>query len=233
LRLRTKVCVQCGEEKKASEFIVPHGKRRDKLGVCRDCRNLNQRQRDAERRGFIGVAEKLCRECGETKRAFEFNLNPRSNDGLKSICKVCEREYFKPVNRRHRQKPEVREKRLAYTREWRKSHPEDVRESRRKWCKGHPGYSHVRKARVREGDLTQEEWEHVVSLFDSRCAYCGEKLQKPHIDHVIPLSRGGLHTMSNVVPACVSCNSRKHAQTPEEAGMEIIWPVYQEGRNEN
>jgi len=29
------------------------------------------------------------------------------------------------------------------------------------------------------------------------------------MDHVIPLSKGGKHLPSNVVPACASCNSSK------------------------
>ena len=30
-----------------------------------------------------------------------------------------------------------------------------------------------------------------------------------HLDHVIPLSRGGLHALPNLRPACQSCNLRK------------------------
>lgn len=36
------------------------------------------------------------------------------------------------------------------------------------------------------------------------CRYCGEKAE--HIDHVIPYSKGGPSTMSNLVAACVACN---------------------------
>jgi 5-methylcytosine-specific restriction endonuclease McrA len=36
---------------------------------------------------------------------------------------------------------------------------------------------------------------------------------------VIPLSRGGMHTASNLDIACASCNMHKHAKLPEEIGM--------------
>jgi 5-methylcytosine-specific restriction endonuclease McrA len=30
------------------------------------------------------------------------------------------------------------------------------------------------------------------------------------MDHMIPVSRGGFHTIANIVPACQPCNSTKH-----------------------
>jgi 5-methylcytosine-specific restriction endonuclease McrA len=50
--------------------------------------------------------------------------------------------------------------------------------------------------------------------FDSRCAYCGSDGQL-HLDHVEPLSRGGLHTPTNLVPACERCNLSKGAKPVE------------------
>jgi hypothetical protein len=34
------------------------------------------------------------------------------------------------------------------------------------------------------------------------------------MDHVWPVARGGRSVPSNLVPACISCNSRKNASTP-------------------
>ena len=36
------------------------------------------------------------------------------------------------------------------------------------------------------------------------------------MDHVVPLSRGGLTVKSNVVPCCKDCNSRKQSLLPIE-----------------
>lgn len=45
-----------------------------------------------------------------------------------------------------------------------------------------------------------------------RCVYCGKRAKgKLTQDHIPPLSKGGSHTASNIVPACCSCNSRKAA----------------------
>lgn len=53
------------------------------------------------------------------------------------------------------------------------------------------------------------------------CQYC--QTQPPRkdltIDHVVPRSRGGKTTWTNVVTACLKCNNQKGSRTPEEAGM--------------
>jgi len=58
------------------------------------------------------------------------------------------------------------------------------------------------------------------------CQYCGRHFDTKDltIDHVVPLSRGGRTTWTNVVCACVECNRRKGNKTLEEAGMRLIRP---------
>jgi 5-methylcytosine-specific restriction endonuclease McrA len=43
------------------------------------------------------------------------------------------------------------------------------------------------------------------------CAYCGLGLDPAnwHLDHVVPLTKGGAHTKMNSVAACPDCNRRK------------------------
>lgn len=54
------------------------------------------------------------------------------------------------------------------------------------------------------------------------CRYCGRAPSRFTLDHVDPKSRGGSHDPANLVTACGSCNSRKGARTPEEAGMALL-----------
>ena len=55
-----------------------------------------------------------------------------------------------------------------------------------------------------------------------RCQYCGN--QAENIDHVVPRSRGGLHSWDNVVAACRRCNGRKRDHFLEETGMKLRHP---------
>ncbi len=55
------------------------------------------------------------------------------------------------------------------------------------------------------------------------CAYCEKRFPTADLtfDHVVPKSRNGLSTWSNLVPACQACNGRKGDRTPENAGMSL------------
>jgi len=79
--------------------------------------------------------------------------------------------------------------------------------------------SYARKRRASKenapkNDLTNEQWAMILDHYGHRCVYCGRKMQRLSQDHILPLSRGGSHTLSNVVPACRKCNSKKHAGPP-------------------
>ena len=52
------------------------------------------------------------------------------------------------------------------------------------------------------------------------CQYCGTT-RKLTLDHIIPRSKGGLHTWENVVAACERCNSRKGDRSLQAAGMTL------------
>jgi hypothetical protein len=56
--------------------------------------------------------------------------------------------------------------------------------------------------------LRARRWRQSLHrITGKRCLYCGEASES--IDHVLPLSRGGLNVTENCVPACLGCNGRK------------------------
>lgn len=53
----------------------------------------------------------------------------------------------------------------------------------------------------------------VLRLTDGSCAYCGIKLGSDwHVDHVVPVSKGGPDSFENYVPSCPSCNVSKNGE---------------------
>ena len=55
------------------------------------------------------------------------------------------------------------------------------------------------------------------------CVYCGSP-KNLTLDHVIPRSKGGKTTWSNLVTACQPCNTRKGDRQPLEANLKLHSP---------
>jgi len=53
------------------------------------------------------------------------------------------------------------------------------------------------------------------------CRYCGSGSDPLEYDHVLPWSRGGQHTLENLVVACRPCNRAKKDRTPSEMGWQL------------
>ena len=53
--------------------------------------------------------------------------------------------------------------------------------------------------------ITQKE---LYKLYNSKCVACGSN-EVISLDHIIPLAKGGRHSIGNIQPLCKSCNSSK------------------------
>ena len=128
------------------------------------------------------------------------------------------------------------EKAREAMRRWRASHPEAHSAERRAFyarhrddllatsAEYHRTHREVRKAsdgrrritKLRGGpSFTAEEWLALVAAHQGRCAYCGS-LAPLQADHRVPLARGGSNAIANILPACGSCNARKHILSEDE-----------------
>jgi 5-methylcytosine-specific restriction endonuclease McrA len=76
-----------------------------------------------------------------------------------------------------------------------------------------PRDAHSRKI-TRRAIFARDQW---------RCQYCGGGGHGSlTVDHVIPRSRGGQTTWTNVVAACLRCNLLKGNRTLEEARLRLV-----------
>ncbi len=67
-----------------------------------------------------------------------------------------------------------------------------------------------------DGTVTEESIVLLKEIQEFKCAYCLTDLtkldkSKVHLDHVYPISKGGLHSITNVVWSCATCNLRKNS----------------------
>jgi 5-methylcytosine-specific restriction endonuclease McrA len=66
--------------------------------------------------------------------------------------------------------------------------------------------------------VSKKDLRKRFATFNDCCAYCGklESFDTLHIDHFMPVAKGGTHVLGNLVPACKACNFSKRDHHPEE-----------------
>ena len=81
----------------------------------------------------------------------------------------------------------------------------------------------ARREKAIARELRQTGWWK-RRIADGRCHYCRRNVgaRGLTLDHVVPLSRGGLSTWDNVVCACIPGNSRKGNRMLHTSGMQLI-----------
>lgn len=207
----TKLCPRCERDLPRSAFRVkPSGRGQDpRVSRCRQCEselNAEKWRSDPERRRQVKEGnrrrqerlralrpappppptEKHCNGCGVTKSLSEFH---RSKDRIQSRCKICAR---------------------AATDLWRRNNPQRFR-SRRTAMNA--------KLRALKRGVTAERIDR-LAVYDresGRCHICHRPVSRVrfHLEHLVPLSKGGEHTYSNVAIAHPHCNQAKAARLME------------------
>jgi len=151
------------------------------------------------------VVYKNCNKCEQFFPVASFPDDTRSSDGKKSRCTPC-------LN--------------IDTKLYRQAHPDRIRESAKRTRRNHIEkarargrfYSAKRRALYRAafGKYTQADIIELIVQLHGKCFWCGVKLVQYHIDHIVPLAKGGSNERSNITLACPSCNSKKRDTLPTE-----------------
>lgn len=81
-------------------------------------------------------------------------------------------------------------------------------------------HKHKRRAleQKADGNFTLHKWRQKIKFYGNHCYLCGIDLKdkETHLEHRIPLSRGGTNWIANIAPACADCNLSKHTKTESE-----------------
>jgi 5-methylcytosine-specific restriction endonuclease McrA len=121
------------------------------------------------------------------------------------------RENFK----KYRAKNAARLRKLR--RQWYTENREHAQEYARRWAKSNPerrrANEAARKARKLDQFVEDVDPRTVYTMHEGMCGICEQFIVGDfHVDHIIPLSKGGMHGYINVQPAHPVCNLRKGAR---------------------
>ena len=107
---------------------------------------------------------------------------------------------------------------------WRENHRDYSAISTREWAKKYPervirnGANRRARERAVGGKLSRDIITQLMKSQRGKCVACGMRLTRRnrHLDHIVPIKRGGLNSDSNVQLLCAPCNLSKHARDPIE-----------------
>jgi 5-methylcytosine-specific restriction endonuclease McrA len=103
-------------------------------------------------------------------------------------------------------------RRRAHVRKWRRANPAKV-------ATFNAGRRALRRgAAVGRPKETLAVYALAKSSAPVSCAYCGKQTGRGerHVDHLVPLSRGGAHSAENLCVCCAACNLAKGTRTDTE-----------------
>lgn len=194
----TKRCPRCMQEKPLTEFGKSRQAKNGHYPICKSCVSIEGRKRN------------------NTDRMREYKREwARKNTENAKKYYLANSEIIKAKVKKWRN--ENRERHNAWNRQWSANNKEHERLKTLRYRQKNPGMHMAQQQRRRAmksgapiNDFTRAQWVAMQILCDHRCAYCGKRRKgKLTQDHIQPLSNGGSHTLSNIVPACRNCNSRK------------------------
>lgn len=76
------------------------------------------------------------------------------------------------------------------------------------------GYAAKRRAIKRNAPHEPYDRTTIFAAYNNECVYCGA--EAVHLDHVVPISKGGPDAAHNLLPACAECNLSKGARSLAE-----------------
>lgn len=222
-----KICTKCKIEQDESNFIRTSTTNPHLRSTCRKCNNKqallwSHRNKNKKSESYRRWAKKN----PEKLRLNRYDYFLRHREKNKELCRLkynSNKEKYKLINKkwqvRNQDRVKVikanwyqlhRNETILRTKLWKKNNPEQSRLLASRNC-------HVRRSRIKNTirTLTAKQWQDILTEHDFRCAYCGIRFSQttpPTKDHKIPVKLGGDFTYENIVPACLSCNSRKHTK---------------------
>lgn len=224
LGIPVKICPKCGEAKALENFHRDKRRSDGRFPYCKACMSVhtrawyekNEDRAKAKAHTWRGANPERATENGRRWR--------NANASRIATYKDANREHRAQINKSWKKAhPDYHRKRY-----W--ANPERARERSREWSKSHPevGRAHQHRRRARKagvgGTYTIADLVAIRAAQTDKsgrllCWHCGKPIKgKPHLDHWIPIDKGGPNDAGNLHYMHARCNLTKAAKHPTEIG---------------
>jgi 5-methylcytosine-specific restriction endonuclease McrA len=193
-----KTCSKCKQTKALDDF---HNSKSGKQGKKPSCKVCNT---------AAAIAYAKDNKAKTYARIYAWQkANPEKAKAYRSKS----REKRKEIDRQYRKNYYLanKEAKRVYYIQYAQANREKVSAKGQRWRKANPDklrlYSSERRSRTRLASVFVISDREIAQLLRQPCFYCGGL--GGTLDHIIPLSKGGLHGIGNLVGACERCNKSK------------------------
>jgi 5-methylcytosine-specific restriction endonuclease McrA len=233
--MQTKICTKCHIEKELTEFTLRSDTKKPK-GTCKACVSMWNQKNWSNNAIELREKGRQYREANKEKLAEQkkqyINANQEIVKARKKRHYESRKEYYAELNKQRylRNKDEHNKA----TSKYHEANKDKIAEQKKQYYQTPKGkavekaHKHNRRAQKinNGGRHTAQDILNLFTLQSGKCPYCSVELSSTkrnsfHVDHVIPISKGGSNGPENLQLLCPTCNLSKRAKLPEEFAAEL------------
>lgn len=220
--MTTKLCNKCNTTKDITEFRKDKSKKDGLTIYCKEC--LKQYENNPITKQ--NKKEYMKKYQGINKEKLSEQHKKYRNENLDKCLELC-RSYYKNNKEKcleNKQEYYLKNKETIqeYKKEYRNNMTEEQIQKERLRCR----VKGQKRRKVTGNHLSIKIIRQLLEQYKYKCYYCNSKIihtekNSYHIDHYIPIAKGGTAEISNLVISCPTCNMSKGAKMPHEFMLKL------------